>query len=190
MDDLLKNSLRMRPDRIIVGEVRGPEAQTLFVAMDTGHEGCMGTLHSNSARELLTRLREKPMSVPDSMLPLLNLILVQYRIYDKKKGAMRRVAQVAELSRMDEKVLLSNVFEWNRKTDKIERTAIPSNILEMLSNATGMTKNELKQEMVLRQRVLDWMLKKGIKDNLEVEKVIQRYYVDPETILKEVLKEV
>ena len=56
MRDLVKNCLRMRPERIIVGEVRGPEAFDLLQAMNTGHDGSMGTLHSNSPREAMSRL--------------------------------------------------------------------------------------------------------------------------------------
>jgi len=56
MRDLVKNCLRMRPDRIIVGEVRGPEAFDLLQAMNTGHDGSLGTLHSNSPRECISRL--------------------------------------------------------------------------------------------------------------------------------------
>src|SRR5207244_11400890 len=56
MRDLVRNCLRMRPERIIVGEVRGPEAFDLLQAMNTGHDGSMGTLHANSPREAMGRL--------------------------------------------------------------------------------------------------------------------------------------
>ena len=80
MNDLVKNSLRQRPDRIIVGEVRGEEAITLFTALNTGHSG-FGTLHSNSARETITRLTTKPMSVPKIMIQAIDFIIMQNRIY-------------------------------------------------------------------------------------------------------------
>ncbi|RLG53911.1 MAG: CpaF family protein, partial [Candidatus Hydrothermarchaeota archaeon] len=75
LDDLLKASLRMRPDRIIIGEVRGIEARTLFTAMNTGHDGCMGTLHANSARDAFDRLTNPPMEVPLIMLKALDMVV-------------------------------------------------------------------------------------------------------------------
>ena len=56
MDDLVKNSLRMRPDRIVVGEVRSAEALDMLQAMNTGHEGSLATIHANTPRDALTRL--------------------------------------------------------------------------------------------------------------------------------------
>ncbi|RLG71052.1 MAG: CpaF family protein [Candidatus Iainarchaeum archaeon] len=186
MDELLKNALRMRPDRIIVGEVRGKEAETLFVAMDIGHRGCLGTLHANTAREMLIRLKSHPMNVPEQMLPLLNLILVHTRLYHREKGIIRRVAQVAELSRMGEKVLLSNLFEWDSKKDIIKRTDVPSEILQQLSYKTGLSVKAIMNEIEVRKHVLDWMLENNIRSHEEVLKVIQNYYYDPDAVLKNI----
>ncbi len=186
MDDLLRNALRMRPDRIIVGEVRGPEAQTLFVAMDTGHQGSMGTLHSNSSKEMLLRLKAEPMAVPEAMIPLLDLIIVQYRMYIKGKGILRRIAQMAEITSMGGKPLLSNIFEWNRVSDTVERTKVPSHVIELLAEKTAKSKKEIKREINVRRKILEWMLNNGIRSNPEVETIIQRYYYNPETILGKV----
>lgn len=97
MNDLVKNSLRQRPDRIIVGEVRGSEAITLFTALNTGHSG-FGTLHSNDARETITRLTNAPMSVPNIMISAIDFIIMQNRIYRSDGVSFRRISEVAEVS--------------------------------------------------------------------------------------------
>lgn len=186
MDDLLKNSLRMRPDRILVGEVRGKEAQTLFVAMDVGHQGSMGTLHSNSAKEMLLRLMSEPMAVPESMIPLLDLVIVQQKISSRDKGAMRRITHVAEIDRMDNKPLLSNVYEWDISKDLISKTTTPMHVIEKLAGKAAVSKKDLFQEIIVRQRVLEWMQKTNIRSNPDVEKIIQDYYFKPETILQKI----
>lgn len=187
MDDLLKNSLRMRPDRIIVGEVRGAEAQTLFVAMDTGHQGSMGTLHSNSSKEMLLRLKAEPMGVPEAMIPLLDLMVVQYRMYVRGKGILRRIAQVAEVTQMEGKPLISNVYEWDRSEDIIKRSDVPSHTLDVLASKTMKSKKEIIKEINVRKRILEWMMMNNIRSNPEVETIIQRYYYEPETILEKVV---
>ena len=96
MDILLKNSLRQRPDRIIVGEVRSKEAITLFGALNTGHSG-MGTLHANSTQETITRLINPPMNVPSIMINSIDFIVMQNRIIHPSKGIIRRITEVAEV---------------------------------------------------------------------------------------------
>ncbi len=189
MDDLLKNALRMRPDRLILGEVRGPEAQTLFTAMDTGHSGCMGTVHANNGRELITRLKSAPMKVPDIMLPLLDVIVVQYRMHAPGKGIIRRIAQINEVSRMDEQTLLGELFVWKKEDDIIEKTNTPSHILEKIAGLTAKTKREVMKEIQIRQRVIEWMTLSGINANPDVEKIIQKYYYAPSEILEKVSNE-
>ncbi|PIN85130.1 MAG: secretion protein [Candidatus Diapherotrites archaeon CG11_big_fil_rev_8_21_14_0_20_37_9] len=188
MDDLLKNAMRMRPDRLIVGEVRGKEAETLFVAMDTGHKGCLGTLHSNSAKEMLVRLKAEPMNVPDALLSLLDIIVVQYRVYIKGKGVERRVLHVTEVSSLDGRPLLSNIYEWDRSTDSIKRTDVPMRLVERVAEKTLKTKKEIEREILVRKRIIEWMLKEGVTSPTDVETIIQRYYFDPESLLNEVFE--
>ena len=187
MDDLLKNAMRMRPDRLIVGEVRGKEAETLFIAMDTGHRGCMGTLHSNSAKEMILRLKSEPMNVPEALISLLNLVIVQYRIYVKGKGVERRILSVTEVSSMEKKALLSNIYEWDRSTDNIKRTDIPMRLIEIIGEKTLKSKREVEREISVRKKILEWMLKNDIRAQPEVEVLIQHYYYNPEALLEKVL---
>lgn len=184
MNDLLRNSLRMRPDRIVVGEVRGSEALTLFTAMDNGHAGVLGTLHANSAREAINKLEEKPFSVPTSMLPLLDLIVVMKRNYNKEKGISRIVLEVSEIARMEKKVLLANVFEHSSAREELVRTELPSHILEKFANQNSMSKNEIKKEIETRKIILEWMIEKGISKPKEVLEVIQSYYFDPKKVIE------
>ncbi|MFH1663356.1 MAG: ATPase, T2SS/T4P/T4SS family [archaeon] len=189
MDDLLKNALRMRPDRIILGEVRGPEAQTLFTAMDIGHSGCMGTVHSNNGRELITRLKSAPMNVPDIMLPLLDLIVVQYRMHAPGKGVIRRITQICEVSRMDEQTLLGELFVWRKEEDTIKQTSTPAHILEKIADRAAKTKKDVMKEIKIRQRILEWMTLNGIHLNADVQNIIQKYYYNSTELLEQVSEE-
>lgn len=129
MNDLVKNSLRQRPDRIIVGEVRADEAITLFTALNTGHSG-FGTLHSNDARETITRLTNPPMSVPKIMIQAIDFIIMQNRIYTPSGISYRRISEVAEVVGIEEgTVQLNKIFQWNPERDMIENVSVASNTL-------------------------------------------------------------
>lgn len=184
LDDLLKNAIRMRPDRIIVGEVRGSEASSMFTAMDIGHQGVMSTLHANSAKETLLRLQSKPMSVPASMFSLLDLIIMQHRIYWPRIGLIRRIMQVAEVSVMGEQVLLNDIFSFDRQKDKINRTSLPSQIFEKLSFLTGFKKQDLNEELLLRASILQVMADKKIFDSLKIKSIVEQYWKEPSKVAK------
>lgn len=177
MDDLVKNSVRMRPDRIIVGEIRAAEGYTMFAAMNTGHRGVMGTLHANSAKETLVRLTSPPINVPLSMLSSLNLILMQNRVHDRRKGTIRRITELAELVPSEELGMpsLQILYQWDPVQDTLSSTGLSSFYLQLLSRYTGLTQDDLMREVRERTEVLDQLAKQGVRSLDAVSNVTQNY---------------
>ena len=187
MDHLVKNSLRQRPDRVIVGEVRGGEAITLFTALNTGHSG-FGTLHANTARETITRLINPPMNVPNIMIPALDFIIMQNRMYRPEGGSIRRITEVAEVVGMEEgNVQLNRVFEWNNMVDKVEYVGIASQTLREMAELRGITITEIEEEIEKRRLVLEYMGDNNIRSITEVGEWISNYYKDPDEVLDKIL---
>lgn len=187
MNDLVKNSLRQRPDRIIVGEVRGEEAITLFTALNTGHSG-FGTLHSNSARETITRLTTKPMSVPKIMIQAIDFIIMQNRIYTPSGISYRRVSEVAEIVGIEEGVTqLNRIFKWNPERDSIDNVSVSSNTLTQIANLSGKSLHELYREIENRELVLKHMLNHNIHAVNDVNAVLELYYANPQKVLNEII---
>ncbi|WP_456474190.1 CpaF family protein [Candidatus Pyrohabitans sp.] len=178
MDDLLKNALRMRPDRILVGEVRGKEALTLFTAMNTGHDGCIATLHANSAKETLSRLTSHPMNIPKIMIPALDIIVAQKR--QLERGTLkRRVFEVLEISGTEgDNILTNTLFRQNPKTGKVEEVLINGRYLQQLSVMSDLSLKEIDAELKRREALLEVMAKKKLKMK-DIHEVVQLYYWSP-----------
>lgn len=187
MNDLVKNSLRQRPDRIIVGEVRGSEAITLFTALNTGHSG-FGTLHSNDARETITRLTNAPMSVPNIMISSIDFIIMQNRIYRSDGVSFRRISEVAEVSGIEEGVIqLNKIFEWDPQSDTIKNVGITSKTLTEIANVSGNSLNSLYDEIKNREIVLQHMVDQNIRSIRDVSTVLEMYYLDSQKVLNRIL---
>jgi pilus assembly protein CpaF len=120
--DLVKNALRMRPDRIVVGEVRGGEALDMLQAMNTGHDGSISTIHANSPRDALTRLEHMvgmsgvpipPLVVRQQIAAALNLVVSTERLADGR----RIVSSIQEITGMEESVVnMQEIFHFKRDT--------------------------------------------------------------------------
>ncbi|WP_462316205.1 CpaF family protein [Methanobrevibacter sp.] len=187
MNDLVKNSLRQRPDRIIVGEVRADEAITLFTALNTGHSG-FGTLHSNDARETITRLTNEPMSVPEIMIQAIDFIIMQNRIYTPSGVSFRRISEVAEVVGMEEgTVQLNKIFQWNPERDTIDKIGITSNTLRQIATLSGKSIIELQNEIENRKLVLKHMVAQNIRSVEGVNGVIELYYKSPQKVLDRIV---
>ncbi|MBS7657945.1 MAG: type II/IV secretion system ATPase subunit [Candidatus Bathyarchaeia archaeon] len=180
--DLLKAAMRQRPDYIIVGEVRGAEAFTLFQAMATGHGG-LSSIHADSAVAVINRLESEPMNIPRSLILTLNVIAMQSRVRVANKTA-RRVSHIVELIGMDpvsKEIIMNDVYKWDPKTDRFLYSG-RSILIERLMEKYGITEDKVKLELERRRTVLEWMVKLGIRRYDAVGKVIREYYMDPERV--------
>jgi pilus assembly protein CpaF len=116
--DLVRNALRMRPDRIIIGEVRGAEAFDMLQAMNTGHDGSMSTIHANNTRDALARIENmvqmssmglSPKAIRTQVVAAVNMIVQ----VERQRDGGRRVTQVTEIAGMEgETQLLNDIFKF------------------------------------------------------------------------------
>jgi flagellar protein FlaI len=186
--DLLKGSLRQRPDYIIVGEVRGAEAYTLFQAVSTGHMG-MSTLHAESVEAAVYRLESEPMNVPRTLISSIDMITVQKRVEHVDKPTRRTVTtcEVVGLDPKSREILTNEVYKWNAVTDAFEYTG-RSYLVERIASKKGISVEEANEEIQRRAKILEWMSKRKIRNYREVSEIIRKYYEDPESVYKEAMK--
>ncbi len=182
--DLLKAAVRQRPDYIIVGEVRGAEAYTLFQAMATGHLG-MGTIHGESVSSVIHRLGSEPMNIPRSLLTMIDAVTVQLRTEVDGKPTRRThtVTEIVGLDSRTKELLTNEVYQWDGKRDVFLYSG-RSNILEKNMKRLGIGEEEVRADLNRRKTVLDWMVKKKIRKYNDVGTVIREYYADPTRIYR------
>ncbi len=174
--DLVKNCLRMRPDRIIVGEVRGEEAQSLFTSMNVGQRGALCTLHANSPRDGVNRLMRTPMNVPADWIPLADLIVSITRFYDRRKGLIRRISAISEVSKVEEIVALNDLFKYNAETDTLIRSDLPSQTRDRLARATSQSGEKIDKEIANRKKLLEYMIQNKVQAPEKVDSFMAQYY--------------
>lgn len=177
--DLLKAAVRQRPDYIIVGEVRGEEAYTLFQAMSTGHLG-MCTIHAESVSSVIQRLENEPMNIPRSLLTMISAVLVQGRTEIGGKPVRRALSmtEIVGLDRATQEILTNEVYKWDVKSDSFECLG-HSHILECIMKKVGLDEKEVQEELQRRKIVLEWMVKSKIRRYTDVAGIIREYCADP-----------
>ncbi len=182
MLDLLVNSLRQRPDRIIVGEIRRKkEAEVLFEAIHTGHS-VYATVHANSAKETVTRLTNPPIEVPKTMLPAIALIVVQYR---NRRTGMRRTFQLAEITEDGEANVL---LQYDNKSDTQKRVNKSKTLFGTIGLYTGLSQAQVLNELKKKEEILRWLVKQEINTVDSVGRVMAEYYTNPDYLMYYVRK--
>ena len=186
MDRLIQSSLRMRPDRIIIGEIRNrEEAEVAFEAMHTGHS-VLSTLHSDTSTQIIRRLSNEPFNIPATELSTLQVIVIQYR--DRRTG-VRRTYEITEIREGPRAtVSLNRLYLWHPRKDSFEKSNKSLRVMEELNLHTGMTPKELDKELKEKEKILKWMLKNDISNVNDVGIVASLYYRDPDHLRKAVSK--
>lgn len=187
--DLLKASLRQRPDYIIVGEIRGAEAYTLFQAVSTGHLG-MSTVHAESVESAVYRLESAPMNIPRTLIAGIDIILIQKRVEIRGKPARKTVAasEIVGLDPRSGEILTNEVYRWNATNESFDYTG-RSYILEKIAEKNGLTLDQAEKELQNRTKVINWMAKSNIRKYKDVSNIIRSYIENPGKILTEAFKD-
>lgn len=185
MLDLLVNSLRMRPDRIVLGEMRRREqAEVLFEAMHTGHS-VYATVHADSVHATIQRLTNPPIEVPASLLTAVNLNVVMFR---NRKLNIRRVYQIGEFLPSEEEgqaaVKAHILYRWNPGNDTMAPVHKPIRLFEELSRHTGLSQHEIEEDLTRKEKILRWMADKQVRDITSVGKIMLRYYLNEAEVVK------
>lgn len=188
--DLVKTAMRMRPDILVVGEVRGEETYVLFQAISTGHGG-ISTVHADDVGSAIQRLTSKPMDVPAAFIPFLDLVFTVRRIaIPTPDGGFRNVRRVLSV---DEVVSVGNyvkMFRWDPVTDKHVPALLKNSVkLARLSRDLGLTPAELADEINRRATILKWVQQKGIRNFKEVSAIYEEYRSDPRALTERAYKE-
>jgi archaeal flagellar protein FlaI len=190
MFDLIRAALRQRPRVIIVGEVRGKEAYSLFQAMATGHTA-YATVHASTIHTLIQRLENPPIELPRALLTSLDVIVFQNAV-DIGGKMVRRVTSVTEIVKLDtdtNQLIFMAPYTWISKTDDRFDSAGSSKIFNRIKQQNEWTDEQLQQELNNRIFVLEWMRKKKIKSYKKFGSIIAEYKKFPERTLELARKE-
>jgi flagellar protein FlaI len=176
--DLVKVCLRYRPDYIIVGEIRGEEAYTLFQALATGHGG-LCTMHADSLDRAVKRLTSEPMNVAPVYIPLMNsAIQIQKVELPHKKDGLSFGRRVREITEIEDFEKYRRVMTWNPSNDSFETSFENSILLKRIAVNKGLTMDEILIELALRELYLKDVVKSGVRDQRQVTSMILGYRID------------
>ncbi len=183
MYELLRAALRQRPEFLLVGEVRGKEALTLFQAMSTGHT-TFSTMHADSVASAIHRLENPPISVPRTMIQALNIISIQAQTYVNGKRARRnmKLVEITDIDPTTRNIRTNDIFVWDPLTDKFLRVG-ESKALNEIMIRRGWSPGDLKKELVFRQKILEFMVNNKISDFNAISTIIHDYQATPDKVL-------
>jgi flagellar protein FlaI len=186
MYDLLKAALRQRPEYILVGEVRGEEALTLFQAMSTGHT-TYSTMHAGDVQTVVNRLENEPINVPHAMLQSLDIVCIQVQTY-VNEVRVRRSNSIVEVTGLDTRtgnIRINEIYRWDPAEDTFKKAG-ESYVLNSIMQSRGWKQDKFIRELKDRGKILEYMRGKGMRDYISLSLVVQAYSANPELVLEAV----
>ncbi len=186
MFDLLKAALRQRPNYIMVGEVRGAEAYTVFQAMATG-KTCYTTFHAEDVKAMVHRFENAPINLPRALITALNVVLLQAQV---KVGTSmtRRTKAITEIVGLDpetDEIITNNAYTWNPADDSFNFSG-HSYVYEKIATIKGWSQRRMELEVKRREKILTYMEKLGVRYYKDVARIVSAYYKNPEEVMKRV----
>lgn len=183
--DLVKTSMRHRPDVLIVGEIRGSESYVLFQAMATGHGG-LSTMHAEDIDSAVKRLTQKPMNIAPAYIPLMNIVLSVQRVHLKIDGETKAVRRILETNEVADYEDYRNITKWSAGQDEHSCTVDKGVMLPHISERTDQTEKQLEKEVERRAHVLHWMREENIRSYRDVAAIIAEYYARPDSFFQRI----
>ena len=184
MVELVKNSLRMRPDLVIIGEVRGEEANDMITAMNIG-KIALGTIHSSSTRDIINRLEHSPMNVPKDIIPVIDALMVVSNVWENGKPH-RKVIQISEITGIETQILLSDLYKFDYKTHKASPILPSVQYRDLLSGIMGVPPSDILAEENVRAAILAQLNRIGKRDIRSISEIVRDYYAEPDATLKKI----
>ena len=172
-----------------MGEIRGAEAYVLFKAMATGHT-TYSTFHADSIQSLVHRLENKPIEIPRVLIPALDgiSIQIQTRVGGKRVRRNKGIIEIIGIDPHSHELLTNEAFRWDNTVDEYVFTG-KSYIFEKIMMKANLNRVEIMDETKRRQLVIEWCLKKGIRDYKDFARVVAEYYVHPEDVMRQVYED-
>jgi flagellar protein FlaI len=181
---LLRSSFRQNPDYVIVGEVRGREASVLFQGMASGHSS-LSTMHADSVETVIKRLETPPIELSPTLLNVLDCICIMTHAIINKEET-RKLREIVEIVNVNpDGVAITNTpFVWNPADDRFYFKK-SSRVFEKIAKRYGIRMEELETEFRRRVQIVHQLYKRKIFKFEEIQEIINRYYKNPEEVLRE-----
>ncbi len=177
LHDLMVNSLRQRPDIMLVGEIRTEkDAETLFEAIHTGH-AVYGTVHADNVQDTVLRMTNPPINTPKILMNALGGIVTAFR---HRTRGIRRVLEFGEVLRTGDANVL---YRWDMRNDVFQQVSDLTHLAEVINLYAGLTKKEIDEELVEKAKILNWMAKYNVIDVDNAGFLIANYYKDKAKVL-------